>query len=229
MKKWITSNYHYMVPEVDDGLGELFCDFSSYLANIKRGLTVLGNKAVPVVLGPVSIVHMCAFKFEGSIDLQRFALLEKLLPIYSKLLADISALGVKEVQIHEPSLVFAESSLNSLFQMTYDGPNCILPTDLRINMVSFFEDIGQTNYKWLISVSGIDIISLDFTRGDNLSLIKKFGFPKEKTLGTVNYYPIVFFGALIHFSTFHPFFRCWSHRWSQRMEGKPLYCGLHPQ
>ena len=99
---------------------------------------------------------------------------------------------MKEVQIHEPSLVFAESSLNSLFQMTYDGPNCILPTDLRINMVSFFEDIGQTNYKWLISVSGIDIISLDFTRGDNLSLIKKFGFPKEKTLGTVNYYPIVF-------------------------------------
>lgn len=183
MKKWITSNYHYMVPEVDDGLGELSCDFSSYLANIKRGLTVLGNKAVPVVLGPVSIVHLCAFKFEGAIDLQRFALLEKLLPIYRKLLADISALGVKEVQIHEPSLVFAESSLNSLFKMAYEGPSCILPTDLHINMVSFFEDVGQSNYKWLISVPGIDIISLDFTRGDNLSLIKKFGFPAEKTLG----------------------------------------------
>ena len=185
MKKWITSNYHYMVPEVDDSLGELSSDFSFYLANIKRGLTVLGDKAVPVVLGPVSIVHLCSFKFEGAIDLQRFALLEKLLPIYSKLLAEILALGYQEVQIHEPSLVFAESSLNPLFQMTYEGPSCILPTDLSINMVSFFEDVGQSNYKWLISVPGINIISLDFTRGDNLSLIKKFGFPADKTLGAL--------------------------------------------
>jgi len=52
-----------------------------------------------------------------------------------------------------------------------------------INMVSFFEDIGEENYKWLVSVSEINVISLDFTRGGNLGLVEKFGFPGDKTLG----------------------------------------------
>jgi len=186
MKKWITSNYHYMVPEVDESLrGELSSNFSSYLSDVKRGISSLGEKAVPVVMGPVSMIYFCAFKFTGAIDIQRLALLEKLLPIYRELLGDIAALGATEIQIHEPALVFADSSLASLFKRAYEGPASILPAaGPDINMVSFFEDIGESNYKWLISVRGIKIISLDFTRGDNMSLIKENGgFPTDKVLG----------------------------------------------
>ena len=75
MKKWITSNYHYMVPEVDESLGDLSSDFSSYLSDIKRGISSLGEKATPVVMGPVSMVYLCAFKFPGAIGIQRLALL----------------------------------------------------------------------------------------------------------------------------------------------------------
>jgi 5-methyltetrahydropteroyltriglutamate--homocysteine methyltransferase len=183
MKKWITSNYHYMVPEVEETLMDLSSDFSNYLADVKRGIGALGNKAVPVVIGPVTMVSLCTFKQEGMIEIQRFALLEKLLPIYSKLLSDLVVAGAKEIQIHEPCLVFADPSLGSLLRRSYDGLNSILPFKVKINFVTFFEDVGEENYKWLISNPRIDIISLDLTRGDNLSLIQKFGFPANKTIG----------------------------------------------
>jgi 5-methyltetrahydropteroyltriglutamate--homocysteine methyltransferase len=50
-------------------------------------------------------------------------------------------------------------------------------------MVSSMEDIGSSNYQWLISVPEISIISLDLTRGDNLGFIEEFGFPADKILG----------------------------------------------
>ena len=180
MKKWLTANYHYMVPEVDETLGTLHSDFTSYLESVKRGIDKLGaQRASPVVMGPVSFVRLCTFKQQGSQDLQRFALLEKLLPLYKDLLVKLKAMGVKEIQIHEPALVFADSSLKTLFQQAYPG---ILPADVAINMVSFFEGVNADNYKWLLSVPQVNILSLDFTRGDNLDLVKKFGV-QGKTIG----------------------------------------------
>ena len=206
-----------MVPEVDGSLEELSPDFSRFLTDVKRGVEHLGAaRATPVVLGPVTMTHLCVYKqyacepvsttppkqnkktffqqFEimlddkvkgstESIGNNRMALLEKLLPIYGKLLADLAKLGVQEIQIHEPSLVFDESALAPLFKRTYKGPDSILPGNVDINMVSFCEDVGESNYKWLTSVPGIKTISLDFTRGENLKLIQDFGFPAEKVLG----------------------------------------------
>jgi len=184
MKKWLTSNYHYMVPEVDESLQtSLPSDFSEYITKVQRGIDKLGaNVATPVILGPVSMVRFCNFKVEAAIDLQRFSLLQQLLPIYTKLLAQLASMGVTEIQIHEPALAFADASLKTLYDKAYPS---ILPSssELAINMVSFFEDVGETNYQWLTNLSNVKIVSLDFTRGDNLSLIKKYGFPKTKILG----------------------------------------------
>ena len=188
MKKWITSNYHYMVPEVEESSNDLKYDFSDYLANVERGIRELGiEKATPVVLGPVSMARLATFKFDGAIDMQRFALLEKLLPIYKKLMGQLIAMGVKEIQVHEPALVFAEPNLVPLFLRTYENSDSsVLPSGQKgvlVNMVSFFEDVGEENYKWLIKAPGIHVISLDFTRGDNRALVKKHGFPKDKIIG----------------------------------------------
>lgn len=186
MKKWIDSNYHYMVPEVDRPLRDLKLvpDFTSYIANIKRGIAALGAKAAPVVLGPVSMTRFVDFKGTTN-HFEQTVFLEKLLPIYTELLAEIAALWVEEIQIHEPTLVFAETRLTPLFKMAYTGSTSILPPSgqCKINMVSFFEDIGEENYNWIMSTDRIDIVSLDFTRGNNMSLIKKCGFPATKILG----------------------------------------------
>ena len=97
-----------MVPEVDHS-GDLSPDFSSYIADVKRGVVALGAKATPVVMGPVSMTRFVVFKDtpkfipDWTPDLQRSAFLDKLIPIYAKLLEELAEMGVEEIQIHEPS------------------------------------------------------------------------------------------------------------------------------
>lgn len=185
MKKWIDSNYHYMVPEVDDTT-KVDADLSDFIADVKRGLETLGAScATPVILGPVSIVRLVKFaNVNNAFNAEK--LLAELLPIYKKLLQDLGALGVTEVQIHEPTLVFGETELLPLFKTAY--PTIISGKDdggkiPAINMVTFCEDLGAENYQWLTSVDEVDVISLDFTRGENLDFIERYGFPSTKTLG----------------------------------------------
>ena len=193
MKKWITSNYDYMVPEFDDdgstSTSTLQPNFDSFLDSIKRGIDEIGLKAAtPVVVGPVTMVYLTKFNsFSSGFEIeQRRQLLLQLIPIYKSLLLDVANLGVSEIQIHEAALVFEDSQLLPLFKEAY--PSILPPkkdnNGQSINMVaSFMEDIGKDHYQWLISVDEISIISLDFTRGDNLSFMETYGFPKEKTLG----------------------------------------------
>lgn len=179
MMKWIDSNYHYMVPEIDETT-KANADLSDFLADVKRGVVSLGaDRATPVVLGPVTIVRLA--KFASDQPGKAEALLAELLPIYRQLLKDLAALGVQEVQIHEPALVFDESDILPLFQKAY--PCIIGDLSPSINLVTFFEDIGSNNYQWLIGVDEVAVVSLDFTRGDNLALVERYGFPSTKTLG----------------------------------------------
>lgn len=181
MKKWITSNYHYMVPEFDE-TSKINPDFSSFLEDCKRGIDILGaDCATPVLLGPVSLVRLTNI---CDVITTKETLLSALLPVYKKLLEQVAALGATEIQIHEPVLVFDEfKTLGPLFETTYPA---ILPTDapVAINMVSYMEDVGEDHYKWLISESnGLSIISLDFTRGNTPELVEQYGFPASKILG----------------------------------------------
>ena len=179
MKKWIDSNYHYMVPEFDKET-KVNADLSEFIADVKRGIAKLGETcATPVVLGPVTIVRLVNFTtfYPGQTE----ALLLELLPVYKKLFEDLGALGITEVQVHEPALIFDEADLLPLYKKAY--PYVFSPEGPAINIVTFLEDIGIENYKWLTSLSEVSVISLDFTRGDSILLIEKFGFPSSKTLG----------------------------------------------
>lgn len=184
LKKWFTTNYHYLVPEVDTKRSP--ADFTAYLANVKRGMDFVGvDKSRAVVYGPVTIVRHCVFSdVDGSTDIQRFALLAELIPIYKDLIQKLSDMGVKEIQIHEPALVFDESSsLLPLFKQAYPSILEKKSSTTRIDMVTYFEDIGAKNWTWLMGVSEVNKVSLDFTRGDNLGLLRANGFSKEKVLG----------------------------------------------
>eukprot|EP00554_Chaetoceros_debilis_P016531 CAMPEP_0194126000 /NCGR_PEP_ID=MMETSP0150-20130528/59761_1 /TAXON_ID=122233 /ORGANISM="Chaetoceros debilis, Strain MM31A-1" /LENGTH=764 /DNA_ID=CAMNT_0038819839 /DNA_START=1595 /DNA_END=3889 /DNA_ORIENTATION=+ len=179
MKKWLTSNYHYLVPEVDE-TSKLSPNFDRFLANCKRGVQFHGEaKAVPVILGPVSFARFATIASTSSATKQ--SLVADLIPVYKDLLIKVKALGVKEIQIHEPALVFDDAELLPHFKSVYPE---ILPGDVSINMVSFMEDVGEDNYQWLQSENnGVDVVSLDFTRGETLDLVEKYGFHASKTLG----------------------------------------------
>ena len=179
MKKWITSNYHYMVPEFDE-TSKIEPNFAPFLEDCKRGITALGTDcATPVVLGPVSLARLTTI---SDFVKSKSSLLQALLPVYKSLLEQVAALGVTEIQIHEPVLVFDEAKdLGELLDMAYPT---ILPKGPAINMVTYMEDVGAEHYKWLISENnGLSVISLDFTRGNTPELIEQYGFPETKVLG----------------------------------------------
>ncbi len=55
----------------------------------------------------------------------------------------------------------------------------MLSMPVGVNLVTFFEDVGPEAYQWATGLP-FSAISLDFTRGDSLKLLKDHGFPKDK-------------------------------------------------
>lgn len=186
MKKWITSNYHYMVPEYDE-TSRIQPDFSAFLADIARGKEQLGSScATPVIMGPVSLARLTKISTAASGTMNMTAFVQALIPVYADLIQQVAALGFSELQIHEPVLVFAESDLLPLFKLAYPTIIQNVHQKMDINMVSFMDDVGAENYQWLIQQPEIRVISMDFSSergGKSLDFVAQFGFPATKTLG----------------------------------------------
>ncbi|MBE7385757.1 MAG: 5-methyltetrahydropteroyltriglutamate--homocysteine S-methyltransferase [Leptolyngbya sp. SIO1E4] len=172
MTKWFDTNYHYLVPEIDaDAVPQ--ADFGDFLETVARSQSLLGDRATPVILSPVTLLSLS--RRTGDLD----ADLAKLLPLYVELLKQLKALNVKEVQLHDPILVTSSANgLQSQIEKTYSA---LAEVGLPIQLVTYFDDLGDA-YRWVtqLPVAGI---SLDLTRGKNLELVKAHGFPADKTLG----------------------------------------------
>lgn len=66
----------------------------------------------------------------------------------------------------------------------------MLSASVDVNLVTFFEDVGPEAYQWATSLP-FSAISLDFTRGDSLKLVKDYGFPKDKVRAPGNPFDIL--------------------------------------
>jgi hypothetical protein len=64
---------------------------------VNHGISYLGvDTAVPVLLGPISMVHFRTFiQLETATDIQCFALLEQLIPVYKELISKLATMGIK--------------------------------------------------------------------------------------------------------------------------------------
>ncbi|ETV97929.1 5-methyltetrahydropteroyltriglutamate-homocysteine S-methyltransferase [Aphanomyces invadans] len=182
MTKWFDTNYHYEVPELNVHTAPK-ANFGLFLATVQRAQNVLGvDKAVPVILGPLT--YLALAKYDQTTTLAQ--ILIKILPLYAQLLQELATLGVKEVQIHEPALVGAHAHamlphLTTVYG-SKDTSGALTHDAVALHLVTYFEAIDEDVYKWFID-SKIAALSLDFTRGDNLSILEKFGFPSGKRLG----------------------------------------------
>ncbi|EQC38614.1 hypothetical protein SDRG_04315 [Saprolegnia diclina VS20] len=182
MTKWFDSNYHYEVPELNVHTTPK-ANFGKYLETIKRAQATLGkDTAVPVILGPLT--YLALAKYDETTTLA--TILPKILPLYTLLINQLAALGVPEVQIHEPSLVGAHASALFPHLVTVYGDSthtgALTHPNVKIHLATYFEAIDEDVYKWF-TTSKIAALSLDFTRGDNLAILQKFGFPSGKRLG----------------------------------------------
>lgn len=100
MTKWLDTNYHYMVPEFTAGQEfKLFSEkvFGEYVA----AKALAGERAKPVLIGPVSYLLLGKEKEEG---FNKIDLLQKILPVYVKVLTRLRQLGAGWIQLDEPFL-----------------------------------------------------------------------------------------------------------------------------
>lgn len=100
MTKWFNTNYHYIVPEFQQGQ-EFKLSWTQLLEEVDEALA-LGHQVKPVLLGPVTYLWLGKVKGQA---FDRLSLLKDILPVYQQVLAELAKRGIEWVQIDEPALV----------------------------------------------------------------------------------------------------------------------------
>jgi 5-methyltetrahydropteroyltriglutamate--homocysteine methyltransferase len=98
MTKWFDTNYHYLVPLVSAGQ-HFTLTINRPLAQFREA-AALPLRTRPVLLGPVSFLLLTK-STDGSDPLD---LLDRLLPVYVRVLAELAEAGAAWVQMDEPAL-----------------------------------------------------------------------------------------------------------------------------
>jgi len=138
MTKWFDTNYHYMVPEL--GPDQVFALTANKPLDAFIEAKTLGIHTRPVILGPVSFLKLGKGTEEGFAPI---SLLERLLSVYAKVLAELRAAGADWVQIDEPCLVLDLSEEEQVaLQHAYRALHELVP-DLKIMLATYFGEIGE--------------------------------------------------------------------------------------
>lgn len=181
MKKWFNTNYHYLVPEIEDDTRiELAGDkLFAELAEAKDS----GIAGQPVIIGGFTFLKLA--KCVGNKDKTDFA--ADLARAYADILRKLDQADVAWLQIDEPSLVTDLSSedwemFSGIYQevLRHKG-------QVKVLLQTYFGDIRDC-YQKILNLS-FDAVGLDFVEGrQSLSLVEKYGFPEDKILfaGVVN-------------------------------------------
>ena len=175
MKKWFNTNYHYIVPEVED-------DTTIELSGCKPWEEYAEAKALeietkPVIAGPYTLLKLC--RFTGSKTAKDFT--DAVISAYKEIIKRCEEEQISWLQFDEPMLVCDMTNEDiALFKNIYEE---ILPckTNCSVLLQTYFGDVRDV-YEELISLD-FDGIGLDFLEGkETLQLIETKGFPTDKIL-----------------------------------------------
>jgi len=181
MKKWFNTNYHYIVPEVED---DTVIQLSgNKLVDEYAEAKALGIETKPVVIGAYTMLRLC--RFTGKKPALDYV--EDIISAYQNLVKKCEENQIAWVQFDEPALVWdMEESDIALFHKIYDGIlSC--KKHSHILLQTYFGDVRDI-YQDLIEMP-FDGIGLDFIEGkETLNLVNTYGFPQDKQLfaGLVN-------------------------------------------
>ncbi|WHM35993.1 5-methyltetrahydropteroyltriglutamate--homocysteine S-methyltransferase [Streptomyces sp. BPTC-684] len=159
MTKWFDTNYHYLVPEL--GPGTVFtADSGKQVAELTEALA-LGLAARPVLVGPVTYLLLAKPAPGVDADFEPLALLERLLPVYAEVLADLRAAGAQWVQLDEPALVQdrtpAELDAAARAYQALGG----LTDRPKLLVASYFDRLGEALP--VLAKAPVEGLGLDFT------------------------------------------------------------------
>ncbi|MDE6781106.1 MAG: 5-methyltetrahydropteroyltriglutamate--homocysteine S-methyltransferase [Ruminococcus sp.] len=181
MKKWFNTNYHYMVPEIEDNTkiklsgNKPFELFTEALEN--------NIKTKPVIIGAYTFLKLSKYtENKNAVDFS-----DDIAKAYADILKKFVDIGAEWVQFDEPCLVMdMNDNDKELFVQLYKK---ILSekNGIRVVLQTYFGDVRDCYNE----ICGLDFdgIGLDFVEGKkSLELVKENGFPAEKVLfaGIVN-------------------------------------------
>ncbi|ANP50074.1 5-methyltetrahydropteroyltriglutamate--homocysteine methyltransferase [Streptomyces griseochromogenes] len=186
MTKWFDTNYHYLVPELGPDT-RFAADSGKQVSELKEALA-LELTARPVLVGPVTYLLLAKPAPGVSADFEPLTLLDRLLPVYAEVLADLRAAGAEWVQLDEPALVQdrTPAELNAAARAYRDlGALTDRP---KLLVASYFDRLGDALP--VLAKAPVEGLALDFTEAAaaNLDALAAVGGLPGKRLvaGVVN-------------------------------------------
>ncbi|MET8627593.1 5-methyltetrahydropteroyltriglutamate--homocysteine S-methyltransferase [Kitasatospora sp. NPDC004669] len=159
MTKWFDTNYHYLVPEL--GPDTVFrADPGKPLTEFAEA-KLLGHTTRPVLLGPISFLLLSKPHADAPAGFQPLTLLDRLLPVYAEILADLRAVGAEWVQLDEPALVQdrTPAELDATARAYRDLT--ALTSRPRLLVASYFDALGEALP--VLARTAVEGLALDFT------------------------------------------------------------------
>ena len=186
MKKWFTTNYHYIVPEIEESTEirlngtKPFDEFNEAKA---RGILTK-----PVLIGPYTFLKLARNAQAEELTYDK-GLVNAVAAVYAEVIKRFAAFGAQWLQLDEPYLVLdKEDGDVSLFKSLYAK---ILPAredKIKVLLNTYFGHIADV-YE-TVNLLGFDGIGLDLNEGkdENLAAVEKYGVAENTTLfaGVVN-------------------------------------------
>src|SRR5690625_2330713 len=179
MTKWFNTNYHYIVPELNDVEPKLVDNRA--LRFYKEAKEELGIDGKPVILGPITFLKLS----KGYAEEDFGSLVKTFTPLYVQVLKELAEAGATWVQIDEP--IFStnvSAEVVDYAKEVYEAFHKEVP-EINVIFQTYFERIFHYEEIIKLHVQGIGI---DFIHGNSLEQLKTYGFPKDKVLvaGVIN-------------------------------------------
>ena len=186
MKKWFTTNYHYLVPEFDDAT-EVRLNGTKPFDEYEEA-KALGIDTKPVLIGPYTFLKLSRDSQARELTIDA-GLIDAVAGVYAEVVRRFADLGASWVQFDEPYLVLDKDDEDvRLFKALYTR---ILPARgdrVRVLLNTYFGNIADV-YE-TVKLLEFDGVGLDLVEGRdaNLEAVARHGVAERTTLfaGVIN-------------------------------------------
>ncbi len=172
MTKWFNTNYHYIVPELNENMN--FAPNTDKIKEELKEIKELGITPKLNLIGPITYVKL------SKVDGNEEVIIEKLIAVYEKIINEFKN-EVKFIQIDEPYFVTNPEKRDlELLKAVYDR----LAADADVYVATYFEHSNEANA--VLATTPVKGMFLDFVAGNENSIKTLVNAGKEIGIGIVN-------------------------------------------
>ncbi len=173
MTKWFNTNYHYIVPELNEQKPAL--KINRALKYYNEAKEKLGINGKPVIVGPVTYVSLA----KGYEETEFEKIVDEFTPLYVQILKELAEAGATWVQIDEP--IFSSDvseEVVAVAEKVYETIAREVP-EIKVIFQTYFEKLFHYERLSQLPVAALGI---DFVHGESLEVLQEHGFPEDKYL-----------------------------------------------